>query len=114
MCETKMCRGCPFNYTDEADIIQNYGCLPDKKDIIQLKENNADWKCHSKEHICMGLVEVYTGDNWMAKSNRKFLDVEKKEKFIPSKIMVDENSFRHFMLEPGEDIEQLVFSLIKK
>lgn len=113
MCETRMCEGCPFNYTEETEIIQNYGCLPTSKDIVQLKKNNADWKCHSKEHVCMGLVEVYTADNWEAENNRKVLGVEKDDKFTPSKLMVDEHSLRSFMLEPGENIESLVFSLIK-
>jgi hypothetical protein len=54
------CKGCPFNdgLTDEASIIQNYGCLPDKFDIVENHEKlNQVWACHAKPHkVCRGLI----------------------------------------------------------
>lgn len=54
-----MCNSCPFNCTDESDYAQNMGCLPDRKDIIKLKDQTVhNWACHSNpKRKCQGLAE---------------------------------------------------------
>lgn len=56
------CGGCPFNagMTEEADMAQNYGCLPTAGDIVALKrETGANWACHSDEtKVCAGLCHA--------------------------------------------------------
>lgn len=55
----KMCSSCPFNYTEQSEYAQNTGCLPSKKDILQLKDDkNENWACHSyNKRICVGLSQ---------------------------------------------------------
>lgn len=54
-----MCNGCPFNFTEESEQIQNYGCLAAPFDILKAKdEHNREWLCHSNEdRICAGLAQ---------------------------------------------------------
>jgi hypothetical protein len=58
----KKCNGCPFNdgWTEEATKLQDLGCLPDAKWIIDQKDRNQkNWACHSnKKHDCAGLAEL--------------------------------------------------------
>lgn len=63
------CEGCPFNegMTEEAERIQNYGCLPSAYDILKArKDKNKIWLCHSNEAlICAGLAEqekIFSGE----------------------------------------------------
>ncbi len=54
------CNGCPFNdgLTEEACMIQNYGCLPDKFSILRGVEKGEIWMCHEHENrVCGGLLE---------------------------------------------------------
>ncbi|MED1125288.1 hypothetical protein [Bacillus atrophaeus] len=50
------CTTCPFAFTDESEMVQNYGCLPTPYDIIQMKRKTGhNWGCHSNEKIkCHG------------------------------------------------------------
>ena len=54
-----MCNSCPFNHTDEADYVQNMGCLPSPKDVLKIKdETGNNWACHTNnKRICEGLKE---------------------------------------------------------
>lgn len=56
------CGGCPFNagMTEEAEMAQNYGCLPTPCEIIQLKRTSGqNWACHSDEtKVCAGLCHA--------------------------------------------------------
>jgi hypothetical protein len=57
---TKACRTCPFNFdSEEAAMMQNYGCLPEPKDIVRMKEESGhNWGCHYNEKcVCRGLTE---------------------------------------------------------
>jgi hypothetical protein len=61
------CLTCPFNdgNTEAASIVQNYGCLPTKFEILRMKDNeNKEWRCHDDlSLICGGLAaEREVGD----------------------------------------------------
>jgi uncharacterized pyridoxamine 5'-phosphate oxidase family protein len=53
------CVACPFNYTDESEIAQNYGCLPAPFDIRKMyNEENKVWMCHENSKVCCkGLIQ---------------------------------------------------------
>jgi len=75
--ETKMFSGCPFNiWSDEANYIQNMGCLPDSRYVLDSYENNkGHWKCHSGPNRCGGLKEALKKLNHpMDKNNNLFLN----------------------------------------
>lgn len=43
----KPCNSCPWAFTEESEIVQNYGCLPTPYDTIEvLKQHGAVWGCH--------------------------------------------------------------------
>jgi hypothetical protein len=65
------CRGCPFSGTDEAEQIQNWGCLPSNSDIVEMYEKKEEvWMCHSNsDRICQGLKERI-GDSFSAENKR--------------------------------------------
>lgn len=50
------CLSCPFACTEESEQAQNYGCLPEPRDILKMKkETNQNWACHSNEkRMCQG------------------------------------------------------------
>jgi hypothetical protein len=56
------CGGCPFNagMTEEAEMAQNYGCLPTPGEVVELKRTTgANWACHSDEtKVCAGLCHA--------------------------------------------------------
>jgi hypothetical protein len=48
MCD-KSCNGCPFAFTEESEIIQNYGCLPTPMEIVRMRvEFGKTWACHKE------------------------------------------------------------------
>lgn len=54
-CGSGGCVTCPFSYNDEADQAQNYGCLPTRYDIIEMKEKSGhNWACHYDETVLCG------------------------------------------------------------
>ena len=54
-----MCNSCPFNLTEESEMVQNYGCLRTSADILELKdETDNNWACHSNnKRVCQGLAK---------------------------------------------------------
>jgi hypothetical protein len=58
MCE-KVCHihgACPFSYTEESEMVQNYGCLPTPQDIVHMRTvHGKTWACHDKPDTpCVG------------------------------------------------------------
>ena len=53
------CITCPFNdgMNPEAEMAQNYACLPSQGDILAMKrETGNNWACHSEDSkVCTGL-----------------------------------------------------------
>lgn len=58
-CGSGGCITCPFSYSHEAQQVQNYGCLPDKADIVRMKEESGhNWACHYDDSKpCGGLAK---------------------------------------------------------
>lgn len=49
---------CPFAPTEESEIVQNYGCLPTRYEIRQMRiKHGKSWACH-KDHSkpCLGAI----------------------------------------------------------
>ena len=52
------CTTCPFAFTEESEIAQNYGCLPTAGDIVKMKVNTGNnWACHGADTVCRGFIE---------------------------------------------------------
>jgi hypothetical protein len=72
-----VCNGCPCTITEESEIISNYGCLPDWNNLVEFYlENKGIWKCHSKDRMCGGLIEVLKANNIPLDKNNNILITE--------------------------------------
>jgi hypothetical protein len=60
-----MCKGCPFNFfSEESAHLNNLGCLPDPKDIIETtKLTGKNWACHETNKLCGGMVAYCNRNN---------------------------------------------------
>jgi hypothetical protein len=64
LCGSGGCVTCPFSCSEEAEMIQNYGCLPDRTDIIRIKESSGqNWACHGDEKVICGGLARYIKEN---------------------------------------------------
>ena len=58
MCNRE-CNGCPWAFTEESEMIQNYGCLPTPQEtLIMRTEFGKTWTCHSNpKKPCIGTIK---------------------------------------------------------
>ncbi|WP_216833402.1 hypothetical protein [Bacillus velezensis] len=63
-CGSGGCISCPFSHSEEAEMAQNYGCLPTPQQIVEMKEKSGhNWACHSDETILCGGFAKYIKRN---------------------------------------------------
>lgn len=71
-CGSGGCMTCPFSWSDEAEIVQNLGCLPTPHEIITMKEKSGhNWACHDNKNVLCGGFANYV------KTQRPDLDIHK-------------------------------------
>lgn len=93
MCD-KMCSGCPFDFfSEESEIIQNYGCLPEPYDILIMRVvHGKTWACHSNTDIpCVGAIEFLASKGLPYKVIDKELLTERSDwhHFIKGEVNVE-------------------------
>ncbi|WP_342490426.1 hypothetical protein [Bacillus sp. FSL R5-0443] len=63
-CGSGGCISCPFSHSEEAEMAQNYGCLPTPQQIVEMKEKSGhNWACHSDETVLCGGFAKYIKRN---------------------------------------------------
>lgn len=98
------CESCPFAFTDQSEMVQNYGCLPTPYEIVEMKrESGHNWACHSNEKkICSGFNEFIEYSRKSPYSVDKYDDIDtSKGGLIPYEVWYNEG--REAAMQKADD-----------
>lgn len=72
---------CPFSFTEQSEIAQNYGCLPTPYQILEMKwKHGKTWACHSNpDKPCLGAIKYFEKHGLIAKTTDKELLTENSD-----------------------------------